>query len=405
MIIKLKNKKVLVAISGGVDSSVAAALLKKNGYDVAGVFMHFWSEPDGSPTRKDAKFTPLDNPISNVAGAKVRKIESKFCSVEAERIACRVAEKLSIPFYVFHFEKEFKKEVVDYFLKEYREGRTPNPCVVCNREIKFGLLFKKMLELGFDYLATGHYVRIKYDYLKKSTGVEKFKLLKAKDKTKDQSYFLWSLWQKQLSRLLFPVGDYTKKEVYEMAKKWKVAYRKSESFDICFIAGKDHNEFLKKRLKMKPGPIIDTKDKSVGWHEGLPLYTKGQRKDIKIGGTGPYYVIDKDFKTNTLIVTNKQFDNRLYKKSLVAKRVNWVLGKEPKLPLKCQARIRYGHKAVPSIVKSLPRTETKFLVRGLKSKIKSQLFVEFNKSQRAVTPGQSVVFYHRNELLGGGIIL
>ena len=272
-----KSKKVIVAMSGGVDSSVAAALLKKQGYDVAGIFMHFWAEPKSSA-------------------------ENKCCSSEAEGCARAVAAKLGIPFYVWHFEKEFKKAVVDYFLAEYQKAHTPNPCVVCNQKIKFGLFLKKALALGAGYIAMGHYACVKNN-----------KLFSAKDKKKDQSYFLYNLTQKGLSSILFPLGDYQKSEVYQMAKKWGLPYRQKEAFDICFIAGKDHNEFLKKYLKLRPGKIISKTPphpspyQGEGWggvlgqHQGLSLYTIGQK--AQVGGPGPYYVVGFNRKNNDLFVT------------------------------------------------------------------------------------------------------
>jgi len=398
-----KNKKVIVAMSGGVDSSVAAALLKKQGYQVIGVFMHFWAEP-----RNHAEFTPTPK-FGVGAGAEPRGIENKCCSIEAEEKARAVAAKLDIPFYVFHFEKEFKEMVVDYFLKEYAACRTPNPCVVCNQKIKFGLLLEKALGLGADFVATGHYARIKKD----DDAV--FRLLCAKDKEKDQSYFLYTLTQNQLRHLLFPIGDYKKSEVYpvsflqkkkgislsakeercgvySLAKKWQLPYRQQESFDICFIAGKNHNDFLKRYLKLKPGKIIDTSGKILGFHQGLSLYTIGQKAEI--GGPGPFYVVELNQKNNTLIVTNNPDDPKLYRKSLIAQNVNWISGQEPELPLKCQARIRYRHEAVPVIIQN----------KKFKIKNKKEYEVIFKKPQRAVTPGQSVVFYQRNEVLGGGTI-
>jgi len=319
-----KNKKVVVAMSGGVDSSVAAALLKKQGYEVVGVFLKLW-------------------PSFNEQRARL------------------VAKKLDIPFYVFNFVKEFKNKVVDYFLKQEKAGLTPNPCVVCNKEIKFGLLFKKALSLNADYIATGHYVSFKNG-----------KLLKGKDKNKDQSYFLWKLNQKTLKKALFPMGSYTKTEVRKLAKKFKLPISDvKESQDICF----------KVKLAEKPGNVIDTDGKVVGKHQGLWFYTIGQRKGIKLAN-GPYYVLNKNIKRNILIVTKNEKD--LYEKELFVKNVNWI-NKEVKLPLKVNVKIRYRHKS------ALAEFDGK--------KIK------FFKAQRAITSGQSAVFYKKNELLGGGIII
>lgn len=330
-----KAKKVIVAMSGGIDSSVAAALLKRDGFDVVGVFMKLWPSFD-------------------------------------EKRVQRVAKKLGIPFYVFNFEKEFKKKVVDYFLEEYKKGRTPNPCVVCNKEIKFNLLFKK---LKTDYIATGHYVRRKGN-----------KLLRGKDKEKDQSYFLWKINQKILKHTLFPVGDYTKTEVRKLAKEFKLPVLDiPESQEICFIQT-TINDFLREHLKSKPGKIVTIKGEVIGEHQGLWFYTIGQRKRIELPG-GPFYVLDKDLKKNVLIITKNKKD--LYKKGLIAKSINWVSGKEPKMPLKVKARIRYRHSEASATIKKQKNGRIK---------------VVFSRIQRAVTPGQSVVFYKGQELLGGGII-
>jgi len=335
-------------MSGGVDSSIAAAILKKQGHDVVGVFMKFWKE-------------------SGMAR------ENLCCSAEAQADARRIAGKLNIPFYVLDVRKEFKKKVVDYLIEEYKKGRTPNPCVECNRHIKFGFLIKKMLELKADYVATGHYVRIKHE-----------KLLVAKDRNKDQSYFLWTLNQKQLKKILFPVGDYTKGEVRALAKKWDLpVYEKKESQEICFISDKDIRGFLKKRIGVKKGPIITTKGEKIGEHEGLAYYTIGQRRGIKIGGIGPFYVVDKDFKKNVLIVAQGDFDDALFKKEFTVSKTNWI--NNVKFPLKCNVKIRYLTPSVPAVIK------------GNK--------VIFDKKQRAITPGQSAVFYKGNKVLGGGVIM
>ena len=338
-------------MSGGVDSSIAAAFLKKQGHDVVGIFMKFWKEP-----------------------GKAR--ENLCCSAEAKADARRIAGKLNIPFYVLDVRKEFKKKVVDYLIEEYKKGRTPNPCVECNRWIKFRFLFKKILELKADYVATGHYVRIKHE-----------KLLVAKDRNKDQSYFLWTLNQKQLKKILFPVGDYTKGEVRAMAKKWDLpVFEKKESQEICFIPDSDINKFLKKRLSFEAlakGEIITTEGKVIGKHEGLPFYTIGQRRGIKIGGIGPFYVVDKDFKKNALIVAQGDFDDALFKKEFTVSKTNWI--NNVKFPLKCNVKIRYLTPSVPAVIK------------GNK--------VIFDKKQRAITPGQSAVFYKGNKILGGGVIM
>jgi tRNA-specific 2-thiouridylase len=378
-----KKKKVVVAMSGGVDSSVVAALLKERGFEVEGIYMRLWAQAR-KLTDNDTEFKGkgFDN---------------------AEENAKAVAKKLDMPLRIIDLRKEFKKAVVDSFLKEFSRARTPNPCVVCNQKIKFGLLFEKALEMKADYVATGHYARIKCEipnYKKQIANKSQipnskiqYHLLSAKDKTKDQSYFLYNLTQEKLSHILFPLGDYKKTEVYAMAKKRDLPYKKGESVDICFIAGGDHREFLKKYLKMKPGKIVDASGAVLGAHGGLPLYTIGQRADI--GGPGPFYVVEMESKKNLLVVSNNPRDLMLFGKSLIAKNVNWVAGAEPEMPLSCRARIRYGHAAVPAEV--VPRQIAEVCPRQTYK-------VVFKNPQRAITPGQSVVFYKRNEVLGGGVI-
>jgi len=354
---KLKNK-IIVAMSGGVDSSVAAALLEKAGYDVIGVFIKFW-------------FSDKEN-------------ENKCCSSESEKRARKVAKILNIPFYVFNFKKEFKRRIVDKFLKGYKKGITPNPCVVCNKEIKFGLLLEKTLALGVDYVATGHYAKIK----KRFVNLQQIRnsLISAKDKNKDQSYFLWKLGQSQLKHILFPVGNYTRTEVEKMAKKFKLPFSNvQKSMEICFVQT-TINDFLKKYLKPRPGKIIDTAGKTIGQHQGSHFYTIGQRKGIGLAG-GPYYVLGKNLKKNLLIITKNERD--LLKRELICKNVNWISGKVPKLPQKVKVKIRYRHEPAEAIIRKLQATSYK---------------LQFKTPQRAITPGQSAVFYRGEELLGGGII-
>ena len=344
--ITCKEEKVVCAMSGGIDSSVSAALLKEADFNVIGVHMKLWVEKE---------------------------------SEEAEKRARKVAKILKIPFYVLDFRKEFKEKVVDCFLKDYERGVTPNPCVICNKEIKFGVLFRKAKELGANFIATGHYARIK-------EGKEGIKLIRGSDEGKDQSYFLWRLNQKQLQSVLFPVGGYTKEDVRKMAKKFKLfpCFDIAESQEICFIRTTT-GEFLEKYIKTKSGDIVDTKGKIVGEHQGLWFYTIGQRRGIKLPG-GPFYVLDKDLKKNLLIVSRNEKD--LYKKEVVLKNINWISGVSPKLPIKVKAKIRYSHKAAEAVLR-------------LKNK---RYILMFKKGQRAVTPGQSAVFYKGTEVLGGGII-
>ena len=366
---KQRNKKkikVLVAMSGGVDSSVAAALLKEEGYDVSGVFLHFWQD--------DSDF---------------EKKENKCCSLESLLDAKKVAGKIGIPLFTFDYSKQFKKAVVDEFLLEYEQGKTPNPCVSCNKKIKIGQLLKQARALGFDYLATGHYLKIE----KKGP---LYNLFKAKDRKKDQSYFLYTFNQEELKHLLFPLADFKKDQVRKLAKKYdlKVA-NKAESQDICFLSG-DHNNFLKKYLKLKKGEIriLGTEEK-IGEHLGLPLYTIGQRRGL-VGGIGPFYVAEFNYQKNILYVVKEWNDRVLFKKEFILKKANWLNTKNLKKDFKAKVVIRYGHKPVSCLVSEIKKTG--------KNKKESNYLITFSSPQRAVTPGQSAVFYEKNKVLGGGII-
>ncbi len=339
-----KREKIVMAISGGVDSAVASLILKNQGYEVIGLFLRLSEKQPNS-----------------------------------ELSARKVCQKLKIKFYPINAYQKFNKNVIQYFCSAYSRGLTPNPCVECNKKIKFGELLKYIKILKADYLATGHYIRLQQKF--------PIKLFYGIDKDKDQSYFLYNLKQKQLNHILFPLGGYTKAEVKKIAEKNKLPCEKNESQDICFLAG-DHNDFLKKNIKLKPGSIKDLTGKILGQHLGLPLYTIGQRKGIELGGTGPFYVVETDYKTNTLFVTNKKDHEKLLNSQLIAKNINWISGKVPKMPLNCTAKIRYGHEAENCRV----------------SLVKGKINVKFKKKQRAITPGQSVVFYKDKELLGGGII-
>jgi tRNA-specific 2-thiouridylase len=386
------NKKVIVAMSGGVDSSVAAKLLSDKGREVVGIFLHFWK----------------DNSLKKNGRAP----ENKCCSTEALMDARRVCQKIGIPLYTLNFAGDFKKEVVDYFLNEYGKGNTPNPCVRCNKFVKLGLLIKYAEKMGFDFIASGQYAVVK-KARKQESKKTIYKLYRAKDKEKDQSYFLYSLTQDQLKHLIFPLGNFTKDETRKMARKFKLPVAgKKDSQEVCFIPEKSHNEFLKRHLKLKPGPIValtpspspsqERGDRGVnkaklaryeviGKHQGLPLYTIGQRKGVEIGGTGPYYAAKFDYKKNILYVVNDANDPALFSDKLTAKNINWIFGQAPKLPFSCKAVIRYRHKAVKCRITPL--------IKGA-----GGILVKFSKPQRAVTPGQSIVFYKGEEVLGGGII-
>lgn len=361
MIKNSQKKKVLVALSGGVDSSVAAALLKKDGFEVYGLFMHFWSSGDKE------------------------NYSNKCCSPESEKIARATASKLGFPLLVLDLKEKFKKEVVDFFIEEYKKGRTPNPCVVCNKKIKFSFLLKEAEKIGCHFIATGHYARIR-----KKGNI--FYLLRGKDKEKDQSYFLWRLTQKELGRVLFPCGDYLKSQVRKLAQKFFLpTFSRPESQEICFVPQKDYREFLKEAIekeKIIPGPIFNKEGKKIGRHIGLIFYTVGQRKGLALKVTNsqfdPFYVIKIDSLKNALFVG--KFED-LYQKECFLEKVSWISKRQTPLPLNCEVKIRYGAEAAPAQI--------------LKEK---NLKVVFKKKVWAPTPGQSAVFYKRDELLGGGII-
>ena len=351
-----KNRTVYVGMSGGVDSSVAAALLKKQGFHVVGVFMKPWQ--------------PFD--------------DEDFCLWKQDREdAMRAATAISIPLFTWDFSKEYKKLVTDYMIREYKAGRTPNPDVMCNKEIKFGLFFKRALKEGADYIATGHYVRkIKSKKLNLKTGGE-FQLYQAKDNNKDQSYFLWMLTQNQLRHCLFPIGGYTKPEVREMAKKFKLPnHSKKDSQGVCFIGPLDMKEFLLTYIKPKKGKILTMDGKIIGQHDGVYYYTIGQRHGLNIGlGGGPYYVVAKDIKKNIVYVGT---DVQAVTSETKIKEFNWL--NMPSLPARLNIKVRYRTKSV-------------------KATIYKNGALIFEKPERAVTSGQSAVFYRGREMLGGGVIV
>ncbi len=371
-----KKPLVVIGISSGVDSAVSAALLKERGYEVIGVFMHFWKEPEQDSLT-----------------------ENRCCSLESLEEARKICRMLGIPLYTVNAEKEFKRYVVDYFLHEYAACRTPNPCIACNKYIKFRVLFQKMMELEGDFVATGHYAQIKSKVQNLNSKFKKktiYILHQSKDKEKDQTYFLYNLTQEQLARILFPVGEYTKSEVRVMARKRGLpVFNKKDSQEVCFIPEKHSDNFLARNLNMRKGNIVDTRGNVLGTHNGLPLYTPGQRRGIKLGGDGPYYVVKKNNQGNELVVSRESYKSGLYDTRFKISEINWI-AENLKFPLQAKVRVRYRHPAISAIIQACSSGS------GL-GKDAHEVILE--NPERAVTPGQSAVVYGlKGEVLGGGVI-
>jgi tRNA-specific 2-thiouridylase len=399
----MKNKKlkVLVGMSGGVDSSVTAALLLAQGYEVIGAFMKNWSDAvdcDG---------------------------EKKECGWKNERRdAMRVAAKLGIPFLTFDFEKEYRRDVIDHMFREFEAGRTPNPDVWCNKYVKFDLFLKEADKLGCDFIATGHYARVKEREEKGIEGKERFGIFAGSDSNKDQTYFLWAIPPEVLPRVLFPVGDMLKPDVRKKAHEFDLPVAdKKDSTGICFVGEVNIRDFLQQRIPKKPGKIVTTTGKIVGDHEGLPFYTIGQREGLNLGGGTPYYVVAKKPATNELVVSSN-FEQALFADRLEADSCNWF--NQPKtLPFECECRIRYRQPLVKCIIEEITPLRSRRASEGLSASQqhlseaedtenhgllqrrikKDTVKVSFKEPQRAVTSGQSVVFYDGEEMIGGGIIV
>ena len=352
-------KKAIIAMSGGVDSSVAAFLMKEKGFDCIGATMKLYDNEDISVSK-----------------------EKTCCSLDDIEDARAVARRLSMPYYVFNFKDEFKEKVIDKFISTYENGGTPNPCIDCNRYLKFKKLFQRMEELEYDYVVTGHYAKV----------VEKngwFYLKKAVDDTKDQSYVLYSLTQNQLSHILLPLGEYSKAEIREIAEEQGfLNARKKDSQDICFVPNGDYAAFIEGyNGKTYPaGNFIDKQGNVLGQHQGIIRYTNGQRKGLGVAFGKPMYVADKDINHNTVtLCTNEE----LFSDTLTADDFNWLIP-DPAKEIKCKARVRYNMKEQPATAYILENGRVKIV---------------FDASQRAITKGQAVVLYDEDIVLGGGTII
>ncbi len=371
-----QNKRVLVALSGGIDSAVSAYLLLKQGYTVEAAFMKNWTSQEGL-------------------------LKNECPWLEDRREALRVAGFLNIPLHTLDFEKQYQSTVMKYFFDEYKKGRTPNPDVMCNKEIKFKLLYNWAMKNGFEYLATGHYARISSkkqvasskERQKQSTPhTTHYMLQRSRDEFKDQTYFIYNIKTEQLPHVMFPIGGFKKDQVRKLAKKIGLpnAERK-ESMGLCFVGKIRLKDFLKQKLKGKKGEIMGEKG-VIGYHDGLHNYTIGQRQGIKVGGSGPYYVVSKDLKNNTLYVTNDPEDNRLFTKEVQLHSVSWIsqqISQSASKLLSLQGRFRHQGELVPLTISQID---------------KNHYQVIFKKPQKAVASGQSLVLYKGKECVGGGVI-
>ena len=366
--------KLAVAMSGGVDSSAAAALLKQQGHDLVGFTMQLWNQRRGISV--DENGDPLP---------------SRCCSLDDVYDARRVAEELGFPFYVLNLEREFERDVVQPFVASYLNGETPIPCVSCNSRLKFASLDQLAANLGCDKVATGHYARVEYDET-----ANRYRLLRASNLDKDQSYFLWELTQDQLSRAMFPLGEMSKPEVREVAREHSLAVaEKSESQEICFVPDGNYAGFIDRYLEAEDaserlpggGEIVDARGTVVGQHTGIHRYTIGQRRGIGIADERPLYVLSIDANENRVTVGSSE---ELLSSEFTAAGVNWIASDDSQEPVRAEVRVRYRHTAAPATITALANNRARIV---------------FDEPQRAITPGQATVFYRGDEVLGGGWIV